>query len=123
MADDEMNLVSMPIQGDHPRDPGVDSLTLRLLRDMRSEHAAAMQAVTTELTTMRRLYANMERMFDRLDDIKAELTVFRAETGKSLRGLQGDVIAAEGQDIARRSEIIDAINRITEVEVAMVPKA
>ena len=116
MADDDLSLAGVPPPGENPRDPRVESLTLRLLRDMRSEHAAAMAAVTTELATMRRLYSGMEAVFDRLDEIKAELTAFRAETGKSLRRLEGDMIAAEGQNIQRQADIIEAVNRIADIE-------
>lgn len=102
---------------ENPRPDRIASLTLRLLRDMRAEHSAAMQAMLTEAANMRRLYAQMERMFDRLDEIKAELTAFRAETGKGLRRLESDMIAAEGQNIARQVEIIDVINRVSELEI------
>lgn len=118
MADDHVpSLDDTPIQGENPRPDRIESLTLRLLRDMRAEHSAAMQAMQTEAANVRRLYAQMERMFDRLDEIKAELTAFRAETGKGLRCLKSDMIAAEGQNIARQAEIIDVINRVGELEI------
>jgi hypothetical protein len=97
------------------------NLTHRLLQDMRREHAAAMDAMRTELAATRRVYANMEKMFDRLDTLQAELTAFRNETERNFRRLEGDMIAAEGQNIARQAEIIEAVNRIAEVEIAMIP--
>ena len=84
---------------------------------MRAEHAASMEAMRTALGTMQRNYAGMEKMFDRLDEIRAELTAFRAETAKGLRKLESDMIAAEGQNIARQHEILEAVNRISELEV------
>jgi hypothetical protein len=107
----------IPIPGDNPRLDRSESLTLRLLRDMRTEPSAAMQAMQTEAANVRRLDAQMERMFDRLDEIKAELTAFRAEIGKGLRRLESDMIAAEGQNIARQAEIIDVISRVGELEI------
>ena len=102
LADDHAPLADeIPIPGDNPHLDRSESLTLRLLRDMRTEPSAAMQAMQTEAANVRRLDAQMERMFDRLDEIKAELTAFRAEIGKGLRRLESDMIAAEGQNIAR----------------------
>lgn len=59
-------------------------MTLRLLRDMGTEHSAAM---LTGAANVRRLYAQRERAFDRLDEIEVELIAFRAETGEGLRRL------------------------------------
>ena len=118
MAEDRTPInedLSIPVES--PRPDRVGSLTLRLLRDMRAEHSPAMQAMIAEAANTRRLYAQMDRMFDRLDEIKAELSAFRAETGKSLRRLESDMIAAEGQNIARQAEIIDVINRVSELEI------
>ena len=51
---------------------------------MGTEHSAAM---LTGAANVRRLYAQRERAFDRLDEIEVELIAFRAETGEGLRRL------------------------------------
>ena len=99
----------------------VEDMTLRLLRDMRAEHSASMQAMTTELTATRRVFVSMEKVFDRLDTLQADLTAFRAETEKNFRRLESDILTTDGQNMQRQYEILEAVRRISEIENSLAP--
>ncbi len=97
--------------------------TLHLLGRMRDEHVAAMAAVTRQLDGVRVLLASLEQFHDKLDrlsadmnDVRVEVTSFRAETGKALRLIQSDVISLEGQNISRHGEVLNILRRLDGVE-------
>ena len=96
-------------------------MTLRLLRNMRADHAASMQAMTTEITATRRVFVSMEKMFDRLDTLQADLTGFRAETEKNFRRLDSDNLTTDGQNMQGQYEILEAVRRIGEIENSLAP--
>ena len=93
-----------------------ENLTLRMLIDMRSSHAAAMDAVQANMRAMSRMMEQLGSFIDRIDAIEARLIGFQAETGKTLRMIQSDVIAMENQNIARHGETINLLGRVRILE-------
>ena len=64
----------------------VENHTFRLLSDMRSEHAAATEAVMTPMNAVRRPYDKLDRLLDRLDSIESNGLAFRAEPARPYAG-------------------------------------
>ena len=100
-----------------------ESLILRMLRDMREEHVASLEAMNAQMRTVRRFYEQTNLILDRLDAtdanllaLRSDMQSFRAETGKTLRQVQGDIVAMENQNIARHGETINLMNRMRDAE-------
>jgi predicted RNase H-like nuclease (RuvC/YqgF family) len=93
-----------------------ENLKLRMLRDMREEHAASLEAMNAQMRAVRRFYEQTNTILDRLDAMDANLLSFRSETGRALRQIQGDIAAMENQNIARHGESIKLMNRMRDAE-------
>ena len=89
-----------------------DSPIFRLLNDMRHGHIAAMEAVTAQLGTVKRLYQNLDQAHDNLDAPVAG----NARIERTLRQVQSDLIAVENQNIARHGETLNLLRRVTVLE-------
>ena len=93
-----------------------EDLIFRMMERMRAEHSASLEAMMTELAATRRVFASVGDLHDKIDALRVDVASFRGEVGKALRQVQGDVIAAENQNIARHGEILNILHRLDKVE-------
>ena len=103
-----------------------DNLILHMLREMRADRANDMRMVADAVARVNRSHEGVNRVLDRLDDVRtdlaafrAEFTAFRGETDRNARRLEADVATLEGRVWDRQAEAIEAAARIMVAEAAL----